>query len=103
MDCVDLQPSHGAAALLVQVFQRAGDLIDRRPQPLEQAMAGVGHRHAARRTVQQAHPETLLQLPHRVAERRGRDTEPQCGCTKAEMIGDRDERGQVGQVATIHC
>jgi hypothetical protein len=36
-------------------------LIDCRPQPLEQAQACVGHRYTARRAVQQAYPEKLLQ------------------------------------------
>ena len=81
---IDPQPPQGPLALLVQVLERAGDLIDRRPQPLEQAQAGVGHRHAAGRAVQQAHPETLLQLPHRMAERRRRDAEPRRRGAKAQ-------------------
>ena len=47
-------------------------------------------------------PEALLQLPHRVAERRGRDVETRCRGSEAEMVGDRNERGQIGQVAAVH-
>jgi len=92
----------GPLALLVQVLERAGDLADCRPQPLEQAHAGVGHRYAARRAVQQAHLETLLQLSHRVAERRGRDTQTRCRGSKAPLIGNSDERVQIGQVTAVH-
>ncbi|MFY9771656.1 MAG: hypothetical protein WAK04_15670 [Xanthobacteraceae bacterium] len=41
MDHIDPQPAHGPLALLVQVFKRAGNLVDRRPQPIEQTPAGV--------------------------------------------------------------
>jgi hypothetical protein len=45
--------------------------------------------------VQQAHPEALLQLPNRVAERRGRDAETWCRGTEAAIVGDSNERGQI--------
>jgi hypothetical protein len=51
--------------------QGVGDLGDRRPQPLQQAPPLIGQRDAARRAMQQADAETLLQLSHRMAERRG--------------------------------
>ena len=59
----------------------------------------IGRRYAARRAVQQAHTEALLQLPDRVAERRGRDAETRCRGTEAAIIGDSNERGQIGKVA----
>jgi hypothetical protein len=49
------------------------------------------------------HPETRLQLPHRMAERRRRDVKLRSGSSKAPLIGNSDESGQIGQVATIHC
>jgi hypothetical protein len=48
---VDPQPTHRAKPFFVEIFQRAGDLIDCRPQPIEQTPAGIGDRNAARRTV----------------------------------------------------
>ena len=39
---VDPQTPKGSLALLVQIFQRAVDLSDWRPQPLEQAKPRVG-------------------------------------------------------------
>jgi hypothetical protein len=83
----------------LQVLQRAGDARDCGPQLLDQAKPGIGQRYAARRAVQQAHPEVLLELPHRVAERRGGDTETRCCGTEAAIVGNSDERGQIGKVA----
>jgi len=45
MGCVDPQPTERAASLLVQVFKRADNLIDCRPQLRQQAKAGVGWRY----------------------------------------------------------
>jgi hypothetical protein len=42
--------------------------------------------------MQQAHPEPLLQLPHRMAERRWRDAELRSRGAKAQAIGNGDER-----------
>ena len=82
MDRVNSQPSQGALALLVQVFESARDLTDCRPQPLEQAQAGIGHRYAARRAIHQPHPETLLQLSHRMAERGGFSSRFDCSMVR---------------------
>ena len=92
----------GPLPFLVQAFQRAVDLLDCRPQFLEETKTGIGHRYAARCAVQQPHPKALLELPHRVAERRGRHAEPRRRRSKAPLIGDSDERSQIGQVTTIH-
>jgi hypothetical protein len=45
----------------------------------------------------------LLQLPHRMAERRWRDPELRRRGSKTQTVCDSDERRQVGQVAAIHC
>ena len=87
---------------MVQVLERAGDLVDRRPQPLEQVQAGLGHRHAAGRAVQQAHSEALLQLPHRMAKRGRCDAEPRRGGAEAALLGDGGECGEVGEVNAVH-
>jgi hypothetical protein len=67
MDRMEPQPAKRSGPLLVQVLQRVGDLVHRWPQALKQALAGVGQRHAARRTVQQPHAEPFLKQPHGVA------------------------------------
>ena len=100
---VDPQAAARLVPRLAQVLQRTVDLVDRRPQPLEQVVAGVGQGNAARRAVQQAHAEALLELPHRVAERRGRDVEPGRRDPETEVLGDGDERGQFGEGSPVHC
>jgi hypothetical protein len=46
------------------------DVVDRRPERLEQALAGLGRRHAACRSRQQPQPEPGLEPPDRVAKGR---------------------------------
>jgi hypothetical protein len=53
--------------------------------------------------MQETHPKTLLQLPHRMAERRRRDTELRGRGSKAPLIGNSDECSQIAEVTTIHC
>jgi len=92
----------GPAALAVQIVQRTDDLVERRPQPLEQATSRVGRRDASRRAVQQVDADALLQLPDRVAQGRGRDAETYGSPSEAEIVGDRDEGGQIRKLASTH-
>jgi hypothetical protein len=87
----------------LEVVQPARDMLDCRPKTVEQAQTRIGERDAPRRVVQQSHRKTLLQLPHRVAERRGRDAETRCSRPEAEIVGDGNERGQIGKVGAAHC
>jgi len=89
--------------LALQVVQRPRDLLDRRPSAAEQAQTRIGERDAAGRAVQQSHAETLLELPHRVAERRGRDADMRRRRPEAEIVGDGNERGQIGKISAAHC
>jgi hypothetical protein len=98
---VDTQAAERPLPILVEVIQRAGDLGDRRPQPLEQAPPRVGQRDAARRAMQQADAEALLQLSHGVAERRGRDADPRGRRPEAEFVSDGDECRQIGEVTAV--
>ena len=103
MGHIETQAPEGMPLLALQVVKSPGDLLDRRPKPVEQAQARIGERDAARRAVQQAEPEALLEVPHRVAERRGRDTDARRRRPEAEIVGDGNERGQIGKVGTAHC
>ena len=62
----------------------------------------VGERDAARRAMQQADTEALLQLPHRVAERGRCDANPRCGGPEAQLVSDGDECRQIRKVAALH-
>ena len=103
MGHIEPQASEGMSLLALEVVQSPRDLLDRRPKPVEQPQARIGERHAPRRAVQQAEPESLLEVPHRVAERRGRDADARRGRPEAEIIGDGNEGGQIGKVGAAHC
>jgi hypothetical protein len=52
--------------------------------------------------MQQADAQALLELSHRVAERRGCNADPRrCG-PEAQLISDGDERRQVREIAAVH-
>jgi hypothetical protein len=53
-------------------------------------------------TEKQAHADALLQLTHRVAEGRGRNAETRRRRPEAQIVGDRNERGQIGEFTTAH-
>jgi len=52
--------------------------------------------------VQQSDAKTRLQLPHRVAERRGCNAEMQSRSPEAETFGYRDKRAQISEIGTAH-
>jgi hypothetical protein len=53
--------------------------------------------------VQQSEPELLLEVPHRVAERRRRDAEARRSRPEAESVGDGNKRSQIGKIGAAHC
>jgi hypothetical protein len=99
---INAEPPSGMVALLAEVLQGAGDLVHSGAQPLEQAQPGIRQRHAACRALQQANVEALLELPHGVTERRRRHAQALGSGAKAPVIGNGDERGQVGKVTAAH-
>ena len=103
MGHIETQAPEGMPLLALQVVKSPGDLLDRRPKPVEQAQARIGERDAARRAVQQSEPEAFLEVPHCVAERRGRDADARRRRSEAEIVGDGNERRQIGKVGAAHC
>jgi len=99
---VNPQASGGAVLLALQILEGGGNLVQRRPEPLEQPKAGVGRRDAARGAMKQAYAQPLLELPHGVADARGRDPQPHGRCTKAKVGGDGDEGCQIGKIVAPH-
>jgi len=100
---IEAQPPEGMALLASEVVERARDLLDCRPSPVEQAQTGIGERDAPRRAVQQSHREALLELPHRMTQRRRSDADTRRRRAEAEIVGDGDERGQIGEISAAHC
>ncbi len=68
---VEPQRARRPVAEAVDHVERRLHLAQRRAEPVEQARAGLGRRHAARGAVEQPHAEPRLQPAHRLAERRG--------------------------------
>src|SRR5689334_21635375 len=93
---MEAQAPEGMTLLALEVVQRQRNLLDRWPSSAEQAQTRIGERDAAGRAVQQSHAETLLELPHREAARRGRDADMRCRRPEAEIVGDGNARGQIG-------
>src|ERR1700758_5797261 len=100
---MEAQAPEGMLLLALEVVQRPGDLLDRRPSSTEEAQTRIGECDAAGRAVQQSNPETLLELPHRVAERGGCDPDMRRRRPETEIVGDGDERGQIGKISAAHC
>ena len=103
MGQIEAQTPERMPLLALEILQRPRDLLDRRPSPVEEAETRIGKRDAPGRAVQQSHRKTLLELPHRVAERRRRDADTRRRRTEAEIVGDGNERGQIGQIGAAHC
>lgn len=57
----------------------------------------VGQCDAARRAVEEAHPETLLEARDALADGGGRDAELASGGDEAARVGGTNERGQARQ------
>src|SRR5258706_15776551 len=98
MSGINPQATKRSLALLIQVFQSAGNLLDGRPQLFEQGEAGIGERHAARGPMQQACSEALLELAHRMTESRCGHAKLRGRRAKAQVIGDDDKRNSSRQV-----
>ena len=96
----DVQPQRprGPVAEPVDDIQRRLDLAERRPQPVEQARAGLGGCDAARGAVEQADAQPLLQPADRFAERRRAAARRTRGVAKAARARHRDEGVEVTEV-----
>lgn len=88
---------------------RAGDLLERRIEVMQervdarqQMRSRFRQRHAARRAVQEARTEVVLQAADRMAEGRGRHPQQIGGAPEAVVFGDSQEGAQVGQGRFAH-
>src|SRR6516162_680558 len=103
MGHIKAELAEGVLLLALELVQPPGDLLYRRPKPLEQTQARIGERDAPRRAVEQSEPKTLLEVSHCVAECRRRDADTRRRRAEAEIVGDGNERSQIGKVGAAHC
>ena len=102
MGGIEPQPPERPALLLAEILEGGGNLVDRRPQPLDEAHPGVGQRNAARGAVEETHAEPPLELTHRVAERGRGHAETRRRDPEVQMIGQRDKRPESRNVTAPH-
>lgn len=96
------QRTRGAGPLAVEFRQCLIDPAEGYAQALEQTPSVVGQRDVARRAMQQPDVEAVLELLHRMAQRRPGDAEPRRGGTEAQQFADRNESGEIGKFGALH-
>src|SRR5712671_7574569 len=92
-----------AVAEAVDSIDRRRHLAQCRDEAFQQPGARLGRRHAACRTVEEAHAEPHLQPAYGLAQGRGRGAAHGRGATKAAMSRDRRKGVEVGKVRFGHC
>ena len=100
---VDAKHSRYLAAAFARIFQRAVDHGQRRSDFRNEGLSRGRQCDAARRPVEEAHVEAVLQRGDGVAERRGRHAE--FARRRAKPAGARHggDRLQFGQARPAHC
>ncbi len=99
--------SSRAVAVMADIREGRAEIGHRGDEPAIERLAGVGKRDAARRAVEQANADALLESAHHLAECRRRDAERVGGAREAERAGDGEEGAYLGEVAagqgSFHC
>ena len=83
--------------------ERTVDVFQRGPQPREEPLPGIGRRHGACRTREQADTETLLEPADRMADGRRADPEPHRGPREATLVRHRGKGRQHAELVARHC
>ncbi len=92
----------GAIARLRRPLQRLGNVVERRTQPLQQALSLLRGGDAARRAREETNAEARFQTAHGVADGRWRDAEFLRRAAEAAMGGDGGKDGQLGELCAVH-
>jgi hypothetical protein len=85
----------GNVAHVAHIERRVHDVLERWRKPLQQPLAGLGRRHAARRAVQQAHAELFLEVAHALTEARRRHPLLDGGAAEIALARHGDEGGEI--------
>jgi hypothetical protein len=83
-------------------FERRGEIVEHRPQPFHQKLAGIGQPDAAGGAVEQPQAEPLLELADRLAQGRAGDAEMVGGAGEALALGYGDESSELGEIGRAH-
>jgi EmrB/QacA subfamily drug resistance transporter len=85
------QRARRGAAALAQLLERRVDRAERWLDAREQLAAGVSEADPPGRALEEAHAQPLLELAHRLAQRRGRHAEHARGAREGAVHGDQAE------------
>jgi hypothetical protein len=92
----------GLVAQLAQGRELGVDLLEPGADRAEQALAGLGWRHAAGGAAEQAQAQPLLQPTHGVTQGRLRHAELGGGTGEAALAGHGQEGQEVAQILARH-
>lgn len=71
--------------------------VELRQRASDEPVAGLGHRHAPRRTLHERHPDLVLELADLLRQRRLGDVLAHGRAREMALVGDRDEVAQLSQ------
>jgi hypothetical protein len=100
---VDTQPSRRHVAQAPHPIQCGADLRDRRPDPGQQQLAGLGERDAAGGAVHQPDAEPLLHVTQPLAQARRRNALLQRGAAEIPGAGHGDKGVEIAEIEILHC
>ena len=100
---VDAQAAGGYIAHGAHIEGRVHHVPERRGETVQQPLACLGGRHAARRTIEQAYAQALLQVAHALAQARRRHPLRDGCAPEIAKTSDGDEGGEIAQVDIVHC
>ena len=96
----DRQPAGLHAGERLQLGLRGVELGERAPRAGDEHLAGLRHRDAAGRALDERHAELGLEAADLLRERRLRDVLARRGAREVALVRERDE---VAQLAQIHA
>lgn len=103
MGHVDPEQPGRTAADAADAVHAFGDVLKGRGRRLDQCLAGLGQRDAARRAGEQRLTDPLLDKTHRMADRRRAHAELRRGKREAAAPRDGDDDRQMAEQIAIHC
>jgi len=99
---VDTQGAGRRGAEVVHFLQRFAHACERRFEPFQQALPGLGQRDAACGAMEQHHAKPFLQVADGIADGRRGQGQLGAGLAEARMAGHGGEGGEVGKVVGAH-
>jgi hypothetical protein len=100
---VDTEPAGRFVGNFADLGDGIAEFAERRRDAVEQPLAGLGGREAARRAVQKADSQAFFQIAQALAEARHRYMEFGRRATEVAVLGDRGKGTEIAIVDAVHC